>query len=126
MGLFSKKTIKDELIKYLIEQNISIEGENPYSFQLNLNNYSLFPYITIKDNNFSFMINIRRVDNINLQVLNNINNFNLKSKYLTCKINNDNVIVLEYNSLVNTDNVKIILENIIESVFNLNNLIDLL
>lgn len=126
MGLFSKKTIKDELIKCLIEQNISIEGENPYSFQLNLNNYSLFPYITIKDNNFSFMINIRRVDNINLQVLNNMNNFNLKSKYLTCKINNDNVIVLEYNSLVNIDNVKIILENIIESVFNLNDLIDLL
>ena len=126
MGLFSKKTIKDEMKKYFNEQNISYEGENPYTFQLNLNNYSLFPYITLKDNNFSFMINIRRVDNINLQVLNNMNNFNLKSKYLTCKINNDNVIVLEYNSLVNIDNVKIILENIIESVFNLNDLIDLL
>lgn len=126
MGLFSRKTIKDELIKYFNEQNISLEGDNPYSFQLNLNNYSLFPYITISDNSLAFMINIRRVDTINLQILNNVNSFNLKSKYLSCKINSDNVIVLEYNSFVITDNVKLLLTDIIESVFSLKESIDLL
>ena len=42
MGLFGRKTVYDEIKKLFIEKNTSIEGENPITFQLNLDKYSLF------------------------------------------------------------------------------------
>ena len=130
MGLFGRKTVYDEIKKLFIEKNTSIEGENPITFQLNLDKYSLFPYITLNDNkdysNISFMINLRKANNDNNQLFNNINSFNMKSKYLVCKLNTDNILILEYNTFVNVDNVKPIINDIIESVFSLQEEIDLL
>ncbi len=130
MGLFSRKTVIDEIKKLFNERNTSIEGDNPFSFQLNLNKYSLFPYITINLNNdytnLAFIINLRKIDNITNQLYINMNSFNMKSKYLVCKLNMDNILILEYNTIVNTDNVKSILNDVIESVFSLEEEIDLL
>ena len=130
MGLFSRKTVIDEIKKLFNERNTSIEGDNPFSFQLHLNKYSLFPYITINLNNdytnLAFIINLRKIDNITNQLYINMNSFNMKSKYLVCKLNMDNILILEYNTIVNTDNVKSILNDVIESVFSLEEEIDLL
>lgn len=128
MGLFSRKTVKDEIKKMFLENNTTIDGVNPFSFQLNLSRFTLFPYVTLEDGkenvDLHFMINIRKIETLTNNVYLNINSFNLKSKYLTCKLSEENVIVLEYNTNVNTDNVKEILNDIIESVFNLEDLID--
>lgn len=130
MGLFSRKNVKEEIKKLFIEKNTTIEGDNPYTFQLNLNKFSLFPYITINENkdyiNLSFIINLRKVEAINNQIYININSFNMKSKYLVCKLNTDNILILEYNTIINVDNTRTIINDIIESVFSLEEEIDLL
>lgn len=130
MGLFSRKNVKEEIKKLFIEKNTTIEGDNPYTFQLNLNKFSLFPYITINENkdyiNLSFIINLRKVEAINNQIYININSFNMKSKYLVCKLNMDNILILEYNTIINVDNTRTIINDIIESVFSLEEEIDLL
>ena len=94
MGLFGRKTVYDEIKKLFIEKNTSIEGENPITFQLNLDKYSLFPYITLNDNkdysNISFMINLRKANNDNNQLFNNINSFNINNGYIVNSIRNIN------------------------------------
>ncbi len=122
MGLFSK-TEMEKLEKHLNKKNLSFEKkENKLSFEVSMNkhSYSLFPYLRIDENDsFSFCVNLRKIDKINYETL---NNFNLKSKFFTAKIKTD-ILYLEYNTVLN-DNVINVFDSLINELFILEEDID--
>ena len=73
----------------------------------------------------SVVINLRKVDGgLTLLDWDRINNFNLKSKFLTAKVATDQVLYLEYNTQVEPGRSKSVLDLVIESVFMLSKEID--
>lgn len=118
--LFSKKA-SDKLNKYFQELNISLNtNDGMYSFEIYLNEagYALYPYFTFNDDNaLSFIVNVRRITN-DENVLNSINEFNLKSKYLVAK-SNLNSIYLEYNTICYVDNIKEVIKSILDNIYSL-------
>lgn len=131
MGLFgTKKKTSDVLEKQFKEKNISLDfKDGKYSFELVMKNegYSLYPYFSLDDEKreMSVVINLRKVDGgLTLLDWDRINNFNLKSKFLTAKVATDQVLYLEYNTQVEPGRSKAVLDLVIESVFMLSKEID--
>ena len=122
MGLFTKTEL-EKLEKHLNKKNLSFDKkEDKISFEIamNKNSYSLFPYLKItNDDNFSFCVNLRKIEKLNYETL---NKFNLKSKYFTAKVNS-NILYLEYNTILN-DNVIFIFDSLINELFSLEEEID--
>ena len=122
MGLFFKSN--DDIIKkYLKEKNISYKfNEGRYELTLTLkDNVIIYPYFKITEDNFSFIINLKKTDDNN-KLLDKINTFNVISKYLVCKLN-EGILYLEYNSIID-NNIKDILDNIFLNISALANEID--
>ncbi|MCR5349490.1 MAG: hypothetical protein K6E20_00705, partial [Acholeplasmatales bacterium] len=88
-----------------------------YSFSLNINDFNLYPYFTVNDDNISIIVNIKKTDSSD-ELYKNINDFNLKSKYFTAKYK-DKILYLEYNFYAVNDNVVDILDSCISSLNNL-------
>ena len=131
MGLFgTKKKTSDVLEKQFKEKNISLDfKDGKYSFELVMKNegYSLYPYFSLDEEKreMSVVINLRKVDGgLTLLDWDRINNFNLKSKFLTAKVATDQVLYLEYNTQVEPGRSKSVLDLVIESVFMLSKEID--
>ena len=122
MGLFTKTEL-EKLEKHLNKKGLSFElkGEKmSFEIAMNKNSYSLFPYLKItNDDNFSFCVNLRKIEKLNYETL---NKFNLKSKYFTAKVNS-NILYLEYNTILN-DNVIFIFDSLINELFSLEEEID--
>ncbi len=128
MGLFSKTKQKDKLLKYFNENKISVDKKNDklaIDFIPQNQDYTLHPYFVVDDENdsFSIIINIKKIDKINIDIYKKINDFNLSSKYFVMKISNDNIIYLEYNSLIDDNAVDVFIE-VIDSINNLGNAIN--
>ena len=124
MGLFSKSDV-DKLLKYLNKKNIGVKSENgKYNFEIVMKNcnYSLFPYFQIANDNFSIIINLRRIDKVSIELLQNINNFNLKCKFFKALLKN-NILYLEANMLID-DNVINIFDALVNEIASLEEDID--
>ena len=107
MAFWSKKKLFDILSKGFRNDNVTVDvTNNNFSFEINLTDasYNLYPYIKLneEDSIMSIFVNIRKVEKEN--VYEEINNFNLISKYFTLKLK-DSILYLEYNVVVNNDNV---------------------
>lgn len=129
MAFWSKKKIEDAVIKYLNENNATIsKDDNIISFELYFKDskYSIYPYLIIDEENeeISICVNLRRVEEINSKILSKINSFNYNSKYFICKANNENVIYLEYNGIINYELLSKQMNNVIGSLFSLQEQID--
>ena len=113
--------LSDGVKKTLEAKNISVslDEDGKGSFELVMPNegYSLYPYYRIDSTTkeLSIIINVRNVEE-------EINAFNIKSKYLMAKLK-DRIIYLEYNTKVDSHKSEIIHE-VIESVFMLSKEID--
>ena len=127
MGLFSRSKI-DKLMKYFKERNISINQNNSkYEFEINFPNkkFNLFPYFTLDEDYISIVINIKRINDKEInQILPKVNGFNVKSIYFTMKIYN-NIVYLEYNTFLD-DTFKQYLDEVFGSLSGLEDDIDLL
>ena len=118
--IFGRKKLSDLIIKYLNDKKITYEKNlNVISFQASYNDFSIYPYIKIleEDESINILINIRKID-VKENVFFKINEFNLRSQYLKAVLN-ENVIVLEYNTLANNDNILLILDSILDSLSSL-------
>lgn len=126
MAFWSKKKMSDSLNRYFNENKATLNIENDIiSFELYLDKgYTLYPYISLdeENDNVSFLINLRMVNDKN--IYEKINQFNLKSMYLVAKLNEDRILSLEYNFKAYHDNINDIIDNIIKSIFELQEDID--
>ena len=113
-------------MKYFKERKISLtENNNKYEFELNFPNkkFNLYPYFTLDSDYLSIVINIKRVNDKEInQILPMVNGFNAKSKYFTMKIFN-NVVYLEYNTFLD-DSFKVFLDEVFNSLNSLEEDID--
>ncbi len=124
MGLFSKSDI-DKLLKYLNKKNITLKNENgKYNFEIVMSNnkYSIYPYFLIDNDNYSIVINLRRIDKISDELFQKINDFNLKCKYFKAVFKN-NVLYLEANMLID-DNITNIFDTLVNELVSLEEDID--
>ncbi|MBQ9124772.1 MAG: hypothetical protein IJY14_03680 [Acholeplasmatales bacterium] len=126
MAFWSKKKMSDSLNRYFNDNKATLNIENDIiSFELYLDKgYTLYPYISLdeENDNVSFLINLREVNDKN--IYEKINQFNLKSMYLVAKLNEDKILLLEYNFKAYHDNINEIIDNIIKSIFDLQEDID--
>ena len=122
VGLFTKTEL-EKLEKHLNKKGLSFELKGKkmsFEIAMNKNSYSLFPYLKItNDDNFSFCVNLRKIEKLNYETL---NNFNLKSKFFTAKVKSD-ILFLEYNTVLN-DNVVVIFDCLVNELFALEEEID--
>ncbi len=122
MAFWSKKRIRDNILKTLEEQNISYTEEQGYiTFELYASafSYSVFPYIKIieETQEMSVIINVRKVEeSLGVKELLRINAFNVASKYFTAKVK-DGVILLEYNCVTSYEDCPKVFTEIMESIF---------
>lgn len=118
-----RKDLDDVITKYLKDEEIDYKyNNNIYSFELNFSSFSLNPYFMISDDILTFMVNIKMLGKRD-NVLDLLNDFNLKSKFFTAKTKN-NILYLEYNTYVNTHNIIDILDILIAELNSLNEDID--
>ena len=126
MAFWSKKKMIDSLNKYFNENKVTVSSKDEFiTFDLYLDKgYTIYPYIKLdeENDNFSILINLRELKEKN--IYEKLNSFNIKSMYLTAKVNEDGIIILEYNGKAYHDNIVDILNNIIETIFDLQDDID--
>lgn len=126
MAFWNKKSIRECILKYLEEQEVSFKEEfGCITFELYFKReeFSVFPYIKINEMNeeLSFIVNLKEIENY--KDCQKLNKFNSLSKYV-CAKHKDNMLFLEYNALINSDQAPIIIDKIIESLYGLQSEID--
>ena len=122
MGLFNKSK-EEKLIKFLKEKKISYnehDGLIELSLNFSNNKYFLHPYLKIENDDIYITINLRRCNKKD-NLYDNINNFNLLSKFFKAIIKND-LLFLSYNGYYSGDNEQIL--EILNSLYSLENEID--
>lgn len=122
MGLFNKSK-EEKLIKFLKEKKISYnehDGLIELSLNFSNNKYFLHPYLKIENDDIYITINLRRCNKKD-SLYDNINNFNLLSKFFKAIIKND-LLFLSYNTYYSGDNEQIL--EILNSLYSLENEID--
>lgn len=129
MAFWQKKKASDALIKYLSLKQIKYKDDNNLlSFELHYpnNGYSIYPYFAFKDDlSVSIIVNIRRIINdITIKDYDKINRFNNKSKFFQAKINDEKVVVLEYNAYLEYDLLFEKIDDILSSLLALENELD--
>lgn len=127
MAFWGKKSIKDSLIKYLNEHGVTCKEELgclAFDLYFKKSEYTVYPYLKINENNeeLSIIVNLREVGD-SFKDYARINSFNYQSKYLMAKVK-DGLLYLEYNCHISYENAVIVLENIVESLFSLQEEID--
>ncbi len=127
MGLFSHSKQKDKIIKYLKNENISYDVKNDkivIELMFKDKGFSLSPYFIVDDeeDDFSMVINIKKIDKVNTDIYEKINSFNLSSKYFSMKISKENIIYIEYNTNID-DNVVKVFELLVASLYELSDII---
>ncbi len=123
MGLFLKSDL-DKLIKHLNKKEINFKKEDDkISFELVMKNknFMIYPYMTIDDDVLSMCINLSKVDKINNDLCEKINEFNLKSKFFTLKIKN-HILFIEANQLI--DDINLLFDKMVENLFELEDELD--
>ena len=101
MGLFGmfSKSLEDKINKYFKENKLSLKKQgDKFYFDLYFPNekYTLTPYFELGTGNLVvFMVNIKKFDDVSLDILNKVNDFNLKSEFFKAQIKN-NVLYLHY------------------------------
>ena len=122
MGLFNKSK-EEKLIKFFKEKKISYnehDGLIELSLNFSNNKYFLHPYLKIENDDIYITINLRRCNKKD-NLYDNINNFNLLSKFFKAIIKND-LLFLSYNAYYSGDNEQIL--EILNSLYSLENEID--
>ncbi len=127
MGLFSHSKQKDKIIKYLKNENISYDVKNDkivIELMFKDKGFSLSPYFIVDDeeDDFSMVINIKKIDKVNTDIYEKINSFNMSSKYFSMKISKENIIYIEYNTNID-DNVVKVFELLVASLYELSDII---
>ena len=131
MAFWNKKKMLDIIKTFFITNNATYTvSDNEVSFEIHFdrNDFTLYPYLKINDDKglITFNVNIREIaqKDITSKILSNLNEFNSKSIYFKAFVNEDDILYLEYNSFANTDNVLNVLQGVIDSLFNLSDLIN--
>jgi len=127
MGLFSHSKQKDKIIKYIKNENISYDVKNDkivIELMFKDKGFSLSPYFIVDDeeDDFSMVINIKKIDKVNTDIYEKINSFNMSSKYFSMKISKENIIYIEYNTNID-DNVVKVFELLVASLYELSDII---
>ena len=127
MGLFSHSKQKDKIIKYLKNENISYDVKNDkivIELMFKDKGFSLSPYFIVDDeeDDFSMVINIKKIDKVNTDIYEKINSFNMSSKYFSMKISKEKIIYIEYNTNID-DNVVKVFELLVASLYELSDII---
>ena len=131
MAFWNKKKPLDLIENFFDSNNATYTiSNNEVSFEIHFNdyNFTIYPYIKIDDEKglISFSVNIIEVNkkDISSKILTTLNEFNLKSVYFKAFVNDDNILYLEYNTFANVDNILNVLQGVIDSLFNLSDLIN--
>lgn len=131
MAFWNRKKMLD-LIKTFLENNNATYtvSNNELSFEIhfNKNDFTIYPYIKINEEKgiVIFTINIKEANKNEMtsKMLYNLNEFNSKSVYFKAFVNEDNILYLEYNTFANVDNINNVLQGVINSLFDLSDLIN--
>ncbi|MDE6013695.1 MAG: hypothetical protein K2G50_01975 [Anaeroplasmataceae bacterium] len=129
MAFWNKKKLDSRLITYFVNHKIPYEIVNEESTQIQFElclaekKMMIYPYLSMKDDMISFNVNVTE------HVLKgydyeSLNQFNLKSPFFKAMITEKGIIVLEYR-FVNED-IEIMMDQLIESIFSLQEEIDAL
>jgi hypothetical protein len=131
MAFWNKKKMFDVVKTFFVTNNATYTvNNNEISFEIHFdrNEFTLYPYININEDKelMSISVNIREISKKDLtsKVLFNLNEFNSKSIYFKSFVNDDNILYLEYNTFTNVDNVSKVLQDVVDSLFNLSDLIN--
>lgn len=131
MAFWNKKKMLD-IVKTFLETNNATYtvSDNEVSFEIhfNKNDYTIYPYIKINEDKDSiiFTINVKPINKSDLTIrdFSKLNEFNSKSVYFKAFVNDDNILYLEYNTFADVDNITNVLQEVINSLFELSDLIN--
>lgn len=113
MSLFNmfSKSLEEKVSKYFKEKQISLKKQDDkFYFDLYFpeEKYTLTPYYFVASSNLiTFMVNIKKYENINIDLYNKINEFNLKSEFFKAQIEN-NLLYLHYECFIDGNEKDII------------------
>ena len=131
MAFWNKKKPLDLIENFFDSNNATYTiSNNEISFEIhfNKNEFTIYPYIKIDETKglLSISVNIKEIkkEDLTSKNLYKLNEFNSKSIYFKAFVDNSNVLYLEYNTFVNTDNITEILQNVVDSLFELSDEID--
>ena len=105
MGLFFKN-LEEKISKYFKEENIELKTKDSYYYfdiYFENTNFRITPYFRVlNDNLVDYKINIKKYDDITLDLLKKVNKFNLESEFFKAIIK-DNLLYLEYKFYLDGD-----------------------